>query len=246
MAVALSRRVAAVFAATTLAHLAHAQSKLVLAPTVPIEARPHTVAEADLGVIALPGAPISASRRGGEVPFVTIGRGDATLLVGLKALARVSREFELGAGLRFGPSPTADDEYGGATGLLRTHSRSYMLISSEARYIPVRYGDFEGWMGALVGLTVIADRYTTKNGTSVPTILGERTVTIRSEGLSMGVQGGVLWNLSDHWVTGFVMRASAWMMPRTPRCSPIGDCATLSGPIVAIEGSLTVGYRVPL
>jgi hypothetical protein len=233
-------------AATSVAVVADADNKLVVAPTTPIEARPHTIAEADLGVIALPGAPVSASRRGGDVPFVTIGRGDATLLVGLKALARVSREFELGAGLRFGPSPTTDDEYGGATGLRRTHSRSYMLISTEARYIPFRWGDFEGWMGAIVGLTVIADRYTTQNGASVPTILGERTVTIRSEGLSIGAQGGVLWNLSDHWVTGFMMRTSAWMMPRTPRCSPIGDCATLSGPIVAIEGGLTLGYRVPL
>lgn len=218
----------------------------VHAPTIPIEERPHTIAEADLGVIALPNAPISASRRGGDVPFVRIGRGDATLLIGLKALARVGREFELGAGLRFGPSPTSDDEYGGATGLVRTHSRSYMSISTEARYLPFRFGAVEGWVGALVGITIIADRYTTQSGTAVPTILGERTVTVRSEGLSFGVQGGVLWNLSDRWVAGFAARGSAWMMPSTPTCTPIGDCATLSGPILALEGGLTLGYRVPL
>jgi hypothetical protein len=208
--------------------------------------RPHTIAEADLGIIALPTAPISQSQRGGAVPFGQIGTGDATLLIGLKALVRVANKFEVGAGVRFGPSPTSDDQYGGAKGLTRTHSRSYYLMSAEGRYIPFKLNTFDFWGGALVGLSVIADRYVTSSGESVPTILGERSVTVRSEGLSFGLQAGVTWNLSERWITGFAMRGTGWLMPRVPSCTPIGDCATLSGAVFAIEGGFTVGYRVPL
>jgi hypothetical protein len=220
--------------------------RLPTEPSIPIEDRPHTIAELDLGIIALPTAPISQSRRGGDVPFVRIGTGDATVLVGLKALARVARELELGAGLRLGPSPTSDEEFGGVTGLARTHSRSYMLFSAEGRYIPYRRKQIEVFVGAIGGLTIVADRYLTNSGPSVPTIFGQRTVTVRSEGLSLGLQTGVLYNLSERWVAGFALRGSVWFLPQTPRCAPIGDCATISGSVVAFEGGLTLGYRVAL
>src|ERR1700730_3651571 len=48
--------------------------------------RPHTIAEFEAGIIALPTAPISAGQSGGSTPFGTIGRGDATLQMGLHVL----------------------------------------------------------------------------------------------------------------------------------------------------------------
>src|SRR5262245_11392966 len=58
--------------------------------------RPHTVAELEAGIIALPNAPISQGQRGGDtpLPFVEkIGRGDATMQTGIHVLYRWSRSY---------------------------------------------------------------------------------------------------------------------------------------------------------
>lgn len=207
--------------------------------------RPHTVAEVEAGIIALPTAPISAGQRGGDTPFGTIGRGDATLQTGIHVLYRFSRELEIGAGALFAPSPTSDKEYGGLRALPRTHSRSYLFLGGEGRYIPLHYRSFEAWVGLSVGGVVVADRFTTE-GDPVPTILGSREVTIRSEGFALGVQGGASYYLSENWIAGLNLRAYRWVLPQEPRCSSIGDCATLSGTVEALEAGLTIGFRLPL
>jgi hypothetical protein len=35
-------------------------------------------------------------------------------------------------------------------------------------------------------------------------------------------------------------------LPKSPRCSSIGDCATLGGAVLVLELGLTIGYRLPL
>lgn len=208
--------------------------------------RPHTIAELEVGVIALPTAPISAGQSGGNTPFGTIGRGDATLQTGLHVLYRWNREFAVGAGVLYAPFPTSDTEYGGLRGLRRTHSRSYFFIGGEGRYIPLHYRFLEAWVGLSIGGVVVADRFNTDAGDKVAPIIGSKEVTVRTEGFAFGVQFGGSYFLSENWIAGMNFRAYRWILPESPRCSSIGDCATLSGTVEALELGLTIGYRLPL
>lgn len=213
--------------------------------------RPHTIAELEAGIIALPNAPISSGQRGGNAPLFQIGKGDATIQTGLHLLYRAGGDFAIGAGLSFAPRPTSDPDYGigGLSGLPRTHSRSYLLIGTEGRYIPFHTRFFEAWVGITAGGVVIADRFSTtatQSRDQVPTILGVREVTIRTEGFAVGVQAGGSYIITDRWVAGVALRIDRWLLPNSPQCSPIGDCATLTGTVAAFETGLTVGYRLPL
>lgn len=209
--------------------------------------RPHTIAEIEAGIIALPNAPISPGQRGGDTPLVgKIGRGDATLQTGIHVLYRWNRDYAIGAGALFAPSPTSDDEYGGLTSLRRTHARSYFFLGMEGRYVPIHYKYFEAWLGLSSGAVIIADRFTTEAGDQVPPILGTPDVTIRTEGFAFGAQAGGSYYLSENWIAGANLRGYHWILPDSRRCSSIGDCATLSGSVQAFELGLTIGYRLPL
>jgi len=208
--------------------------------------RPHTVAELEAGIIALPTAPISAGQSGGDTPFGTIGRGDATMQLGIHVLYRWNRLFAVGAGVLFSPLPTSDTEYGGLRALPRTHARSYFFIGGEGRYIPLHYKFVEAWVGVSVGGVVVADRFTTNAGDEVAPIIGTKEVTVRTEGFAFGLQLGGSYFLSENWIAGLNFRAYEWMLPNAQRCSSIGDCATLSGNVEALELGLTIGYRLPL
>ena len=208
--------------------------------------RPHTVALLELGILALPGAPLSSSQVGGDTPFGRIGSGDATLEMGIHSLFRIARDWVLGAGFLFGPRPTSDPEYGGLGQLPRTHSRSYLTTGGELRWIPIHTRFIEAWAGAVADVVIIADRFTTDAGESKPTVFGERAVTLHTEGLGVGIQAGFDWIITDRFVAGFGLRLSHWFLPSTPSCSPIGDCTTLLGSANAIGFGLTVGYRIPL
>lgn len=208
--------------------------------------RMHTIAILELGVLALPTAPISASRRGGDIPFLgTIGRGDATIQAGIHVLFRGGRSWAIGAGFLFAPRPTSDTEYGGLSGLPRTHQRSYLFVGFEARLVPLHSRYFEGWVGLSGGGIVVADRFFTEVPTTVP-VLGGKGVTMQSEGVSVGIQAGVDWLITDRLLAGLVLRANRWILPSEPSCSAIGDCTTLQGTTEAFELGLTFGYRIPL
>ncbi len=178
--------------------------------------RAHTVAELEGGIIALPTAPISPSNRGGATPLGSVGNGDATVQTGGHVLYRPTREWAVGAGAMFAPNPTSDPNYGGASGLSRTHSRSYLFLGGEARYFPFRWGWFEGWIGMTAGALIIADRFTTKPGPSVPAvppILGTTTVTVSTEGFAVGIQAGADYSITDQLVLGLALRADRWLLP---------------------------------
>jgi hypothetical protein len=209
--------------------------------------RPHTIAELEAGFIALPTAPISRAQQGGSTPFLgTIGKGDATLLTGMHLLYRGDREWAIGAGAMFAPRPTSDNRSGGLGAVSRTFSRSYLLLGGEGRYVPLHLRWVEGWVGLTAGGVIIADRFHTDAGDRVPVILGTKEVTVRTEGFAVGVQAGGSWMFAERWVAGMAFRADRWLLPNSPQCTPIGDCATLTGTVEAIEVGLTIGYRIPL
>jgi hypothetical protein len=209
---------------------------------------PHTVAELELGAIVLPTAPISASTHGGNVPFLQIGKGDATITTGLHLLYRGGPTWAFGAGALFAPHPTADTGYGigGATSLPRTHSRDYLFIGGEGRFFPVHTRYFDAWGGITAGGIIVADRYDNNAATPVPTILGKPEYTISTQGWAVGAQVGGNWIITEHFVVGLIFRADAWFLPSTAQCDPFGDCATLKGPVEAFELGLTIGYRLAL
>lgn len=207
--------------------------------------RPHTIAELEAGIIALPNAPISNGQKGGDTPLGRVGRGDATMQAGIHVLYRFQRDYVLGAGVIYSPFGTTDDQYGGGAALLRTHTRSYLFLGVEGRYVPLRYKSFEGWFGLSTGGVIVADRFHTE-APPVPPILGVPDVTIRTEGFAIGVQAGVTYYLSESWIAGANFRGYHWILPEGRQCSPIGDCATLAGSVQAFELGLTIGYRLPL
>jgi len=206
--------------------------------------RPHTIAYAEVGALALPTAPITQKQESGTIGVL---RGDVAVQTGIHILYRWNRDFALGAAAIFAPSPlTENHEYGGLRSLPRTHSRTYLFLGGEGRWIPFHSGFVEGWVGLSAGGIIVADRFSTDVGDDVPEILGQKQVTIRTEGLSLGAQGGVNYYLTEHWIAGVDLRAYTWFLPSTPRCSSIGDCASLSGTVEAFELGLTIGYRLAL
>jgi hypothetical protein len=211
--------------------------------------RAHTIAELEAGAIVLPSAPISVAQRGGNLPVgLLIGKGDATLQLGAHMLYRPTRLWAIGAAVLLSPEGTTDTGYGlgGSSGLSRTHQRDYFYVGGEARFVPLRYKLFEGWIGAQVGAVIIADRFTTTNPGAYSAPVGYPQVNERTEGLSAGAQIGVSYSFSESFVVGFTLRASGWLLPSVPQCSAIQDCATLQSSAGVYEGGLLFGYRIPL
>jgi len=214
--------------------------------------RAHTVAEVEAGIIELPSAPISPANRGGATPLGAVGNGDATVQTGIHLVYRATREWAIGAGAMFAPRPTSDPNYGGASGLSRTHSRSYLFLGGEGRYFPLRSRWFEAWIGVTAGALIVGDRFTTNAGPDVPSILGDKTITVSTEGFALGLQVGGDYLITDQWVVGVALRADRWVLPtqkpfsQETSCDPIGDCPTLTGSVAAFEMGVTVGYRIPL
>jgi hypothetical protein len=209
--------------------------------------RRYTLTELDVGMIALPTAPISPAQRGGNLPIGTIGHGDATASIGVHLLYRGGPDWAIGAGALFSPLPTSDPEYGSSQGYQQTHSRSYLWLGSEARYIPLRFRTIEGWLGFTVGAVVVADRFdTAAPSTPSEAFTGPPQVTVRTEGPSIGVQLGGDWAITERLTLGLALRIDNWILPANATCSPIGDCATLTGPVSEFEIGLRLGYRIPL
>jgi hypothetical protein len=215
--------------------------------------RRQTVAELEGGIIALPSAPISKANPSANSAFFgsgtkLFGKGDATILAGLHFLYRWAPQWAFGAGFLFGPSPTAES-IPSAPGASRSHSRNYLTVSAQGRFIPLRSRYFEGWVGLALGGVVIADHYETDTPDiyqQYPSVVGSRESNVRTEGFAIGAQAGVSWLVSPSWVIGFAGRVDRWFLPSSPQCDVIYDCATITGAVTAFEMGLTVGYRVPL
>ncbi len=209
-------------------------------------ARPHTIALLEAGIITLPFAPISPSQKGEIFSVPITPHGDATIQLGIHILYRPVRDWSFGANFLFDPQPSADSEYGGLSGLSRTHSRAYFFIGGEGRYIPLHARAIEGFVGAQTGVVIVADRFTTNAGIEKPAIFGDREVSLSNEGFFLGAQIGVDWFISDRVVAGLITRYNHWFLPEQPKCSPILDCTTLNGNVDSFDFGFTLGYRISL
>jgi hypothetical protein len=173
--------------------------------------------------------------------------GKATRIqLGIHIFYRPFRDWAFGANFLFDPKPTSDSEYGGLSGLSRTHSRAYFFIGGEGRYIPLHWRSFEGFVGAQTGMVIVADRFTTNAGIAKPAIFGDREYSLSTEGFFIGAQIGFDWYISDRVVAGLVTRYNHWVLPEQPKCSPILDCTTLTGGVDSIDFGFTLGYRISL
>jgi hypothetical protein len=239
-------------ACTLLGHVARADDDVTRwndAVEHSIISRPHTIAMFEAGAIVLPSEPISPAQRGGNLPAgLEIGKGDATIQIGAHFLYRATPWWAMGAMVLFAPDPTTDTSYGlgGSSGLSRTHSRDYFFVGGEVRFIPLHVKLFEGWVGAQLGGTIIADRFTTTNAATYVAPVGYPQVSERTEGLSAGGQIGISYSFTESFIVGFTVRMDGWYLPSTPNCSAIGDCSTLTKSALVFEGGFLFGYRLPL
>jgi hypothetical protein len=125
-----------------------------------------------------------------------------------------------------------------------------MFLGGEFRFFPFRSRWIEFWVGATGGTIIVADRFTTTNAPSVPSLLGTNQVTVDTGGLSLGGQTGLDYLITDSMKAGLAVRGDAWLLPKeasqVSSCDAIGDCPTLHGAVAAFEVGVTVGYRIPL
>lgn len=178
------------------------------------------LAELNLGALILPSAQI-CSEEGCR-------RGDASPLLEGWALVRFPRGFAVGAGATMGLFPvTIPPQPQGE--LFREDSRSYLTFDATGRYYFRPATSLRPWLGLGLGLVVVSDRFITDAEKSSQTRIGAPGYTISTEGFSYFCGGGVELALSRRWSIGGSLRLGGFLLPSTPKQSPLGDEASLTG-----------------
>ncbi len=202
--------------------------------------RPHGAAEFGFGLLTLPGAEVCVDvSQGCET-------GDTSLELHAWQLFRVSQELALGAGLTMALTPSTDAPRRDPPGITRDHARRYLTIEATGRYYALVQRSFESWLGATSGLVVLSDRFTPQNTEDDRALIGAPGVTIRTEGLTVGLAGGVDVALAPNWSLGTSLRMALWFLPSESARSPLGDEASLSGRVLMFDLGLSVAYRLNL
>lgn len=202
--------------------------------------RPHGAAELGFGLLTLPEAELCVDvSQGCET-------GDTSLELHAWQLFRVSQELALGAGLTMALTPSTDAPRRDPPGITRDHARRYLTIEATARYYAVVQRSFESWLGVTSGLVVLSDRFTPKNTEDDRALIGAPGVTVRTEGLTVGLAGGVAIALAPNWSLGTSLRTAFWFLPSESATSPLGDEASLSGRVLMFDLGLSVAYRLNL
>ncbi len=201
--------------------------------------RPVGIAEANVSLLALPGAEVCVERSAG------CKKGDLVFALDGWELYRWSPNWAFGAGVMLGLLPTANPRQP-PEAIPRDHTRSYLTFEGILRYYPYVGERFEGWVGLFGGLVVVNDRFQVDDGDDDRALLGTRGVTVRTEGGSIGLAAGLAYELSEHWSLLGSLRFSQWFLSFTPARDPLGSEASLSGQNNALTLSLGIAYRVAL
>jgi hypothetical protein len=203
--------------------------------------RPTGIAELGLGWLTLPGASVCADRSSGKC-----AKGDTSFEVDAWQLYRANKRFAFGAGLLLGLIPTNDVPLNDPENVNRNHSRSYLTLEATIRHYPYVGESVELWWGVAGGLAVVSDKFVISNKNSDLALVGSRGVTIRSEGASIGLAGGAVFWLADHWSLGTTFRYGNWFLPKTAAKDPLTDEASLTGRNTMFSLGISIAYRIPL
>lgn len=178
------------------------------------------VFELSVGALVLPNAEV-CSEEGCR-------RGDASPLLEGWALARFPGGIALGGGATLGlfpvtlPPQTQGDVF-------REDSRSYLTFEATGRYYFRDSARLKPWLGLGLGLVVLSDRFISAAEKSSQTRIGAPGYTINTEGLSYFGGTGFEFALSHRWSFGGSLRLGGFQFPSTPKRSPLGDEASLTG-----------------
>jgi hypothetical protein len=199
--------------------------------------RPTGIAEAGFGWLTLPGADVcsQAGCKAGDTSFELDGW----------QLYRQNLHLAFGAGLLLGLIPTTDAPRRDPEGIQRNHTRKYLTLEAMLRYYPYVGESWEFWVGLTGGLVVLSDRFQVVDVYDKP-LLGPSGVTIRTEGGTLGLAFGGVYELSTHWSLGGSFRFGNWFLPYKRATDPLEDKASVSGRNSDFSLGLNVAYRIPL
>jgi len=203
--------------------------------------RPTGIAEVGVGWLTLPGASVCAERSTGS----GCKKGDTSFALDAWEIYRTNRRFAFGAGLLLGLIPTTDAPRSDPPGIVRDHSRSYLTLEGMIRHYPYVGESVELWWGITGGLAVVSDRFEV-TGNQDLALVGQRGVTIRTEGGSIGLVGGAVFWLAPNWSLSTVLRYGNWFLPTTAAKDPLLDEASLTGRNTMFSLGVSLGYRIPL
>jgi hypothetical protein len=203
------------------------------------QTRPAGMAEANVGVLTLPGAEVCVERSAG------CSQGDVVFALEGWELYRATKRWAFGAGAVVGLVPTAHPKQP-PEAVPRDHTRSYLTFEGMLRYYPYVGKDFEWWTGVQGGLVVVSDRFDVVDETDDRALLGGSGVTIRTEGGSIGIATGFAYGLSEHWSLLGSLRLSEWFLPKEPARDPLGSEASLTGRNGALILGFGISYRASL
>jgi len=204
--------------------------------------RPTGIAEVGVGWLTLPGASVCAERSSGT----GCKKGDTSFELDAWQMYRSSRRFAFGAGLLLGLIPTTDPQQNTTNGIERDHSRSYLTLEGMIRHYPYVGESVELWWGLSGGLVVVNDRFVVTGKNTDLALVGQRGVTIRSEGWTIGLAGGAVFWLAEHWSVGTTLRYGNWYLPKTAAKDPLLDEASITGRNTMFSLGVSLNYRIPL
>ena len=204
--------------------------------------RPMGIAEVGVGWLTLPGAAVCAERSSGS----GCKKGDTSFELDAWQMYRTNRRFAFGAGLLLGLIPTTDAPRSDPVGIARSHTRSYLTLEGSIRHYPYVGESVELWWGVSGGLVVVSDRFEVSDKNSDLALVGQRGVTIRTEGATIGLVGGAAFYLANHWSLGATFRYGNWFLPTTAAKDPLLDEASVTGRNTMFALGLSIAYRIPL
>jgi hypothetical protein len=205
--------------------------------------QPHTSAEANGGVLLLPGALVCPT----SVNSSTCSRGEVSLAASLQNLYRFGA-FGFGAGIMFATTLRSDAANGDPS-IGREHTRSYFLVEGVGRYYFLRSRSWDFWAGVTAGLVVLNDSWTSnadRDPYEMTAKTGPEANTLGTEGFTAGLGLGAEWSFLHNWSFGPVLHYSNWILPNQRQMTPTLDVASLAGRLDVIDVAVHLTYRISL
>jgi hypothetical protein len=203
--------------------------------------RPTGMVEFGFGWLTLPGAEVCVQRS-----LTGCSKGDTSFEIDAWQLYRQNKQLAFGAGILLGLIPTTAAPPKDPPEIKRDHSRSYMTMEGTVRYYPYVGQNVEWWVGVTGGLVIVSDRFVVEGEATQRALLGPRGVTLRTEGGTIGVAGGPVFQLARSWTIGVTLRYGQWFLPNKPAVDPLGTEASLTGRNTVFSLGLNLAFRLAL